>query len=142
MVTKSDILKKPAHLPNDIVSRQIDKKLLEEITQRLINEFQPEEIYLFGSHAWGAPDESSDLDLLIIVSHSDLSPPQRTSRAYRCLRGFLMPIDILVKTCFEFNRFRDVYASLEAEILDRGILLYDRRGQVRVSAQLVDQSTA
>jgi len=34
-----------------------DQDLLDEVTQRLANEFQPEGIWLFGSHAWGTPDE-------------------------------------------------------------------------------------
>ena len=37
---------------------------LEDITRRLVAEFTPETIILFGSHAWGQPDENSDLDLL------------------------------------------------------------------------------
>jgi hypothetical protein len=32
------------------------------VTLRLAGEFQPEEVWLFGSHAWGQPDEASDLD--------------------------------------------------------------------------------
>jgi predicted nucleotidyltransferase len=34
-----------------------------EIVRRLVNEFQPEAVYLFGSYAWGKPDKESDLDL-------------------------------------------------------------------------------
>ena len=41
--------------------------LLQAATQRLVAEFQPEEIYLFGSHAWGTPGQDSDIDLMVIV---------------------------------------------------------------------------
>jgi predicted nucleotidyltransferase len=37
--------------------------LLEEMTRRLVAELQPERIILFGSYAWGAPTEDSDVDL-------------------------------------------------------------------------------
>lgn len=47
-----------------------DKGLLETATQRLVAEFQPEQIWLFGSHAWGTPDADSDIDLFVIVSQS------------------------------------------------------------------------
>jgi predicted nucleotidyltransferase len=79
-----------------------------------LDEFQPEQIILFGSHAWGRPNDDSDVDLLVIVSESKERPTRRTTRAHRCLRGLLAPMDILVKTRSEVERFRDVYASLEA----------------------------
>lgn len=104
--------------------KTIPKGTLEEILSRLVKEFRPERIILFGSHAWGTPDENSDLDLLVIVSESDLRPVQRAVRAYRCLRGLNVPKDILVKTRAEVERMRRVYASLECEVLERGKVLY------------------
>jgi len=85
---------------------------LKEITQRLVTEFAPERIILFGSHAWGHPDENSDVDLLVVVSESDLPPPRRAARAYRCLREVPVPLDILVKTREEVERARHVPTSL------------------------------
>jgi len=104
--------------------KSISTDLLEEVTRRLVAELQPEQIILFGSHAWGSPDEDSDVDLLVIVPHSDDKPAQRAMRAHRCLRGLMVPTDILVKTRSEVERFRRVHASLESEILERGKVLY------------------
>ena len=98
--------------------------MLREITRRLVAEFQPEEIILFGSHAWGTPDEGSDVDLLVIVTDSEVRPTERAVRAYRCLRGVNVAKDILVKTRAEVERFRNVRASLESRILERGKVLY------------------
>jgi predicted nucleotidyltransferase len=106
--------------------KQVPPILLEEITRRLVDEFQPERIILFGSHAWGEPTESSDLDLLVIVPESEAGPADRATRAYRCLRGIMAPTDILVKTRMEVERYRPVRASLERAILERGKLLYER----------------
>ena len=33
--------------------QEISPALIKEITHRLVDEFEPEEIVLFGSHAWG-----------------------------------------------------------------------------------------
>ena len=104
----------------------VSNDLLAEMTRRLVAEFQPEQIILFGSHAWGTPNEDSDVDLLVIVSHSDEKPAQRAMRGYRCLSGLTVPKDVLVKTRAEVERFRHVYASLECEILERGKVLYGR----------------
>ena len=38
--------------------------VLPEIIRRLVDEFDPEEIILFGSRAWGEPKPDSDYDLM------------------------------------------------------------------------------
>lgn len=107
-------------------NKELDSDLLNEITNKLVSEFQPEEIILFGSYIWGRPHEDSDLDLLVVISESQERPTMRATRAYRCLRGIRMPIDILVKTRREVERHRPVYASLTRRILDEGKILYGR----------------
>jgi len=120
---------------------RISQSLRKEITRRLINEFDPEAIYLFGSYAWGQPQPGSDLDLLVIVRDSQQEPVQRTVCAQHSLRGLPIAVDVLVKTSAEVERFRKVYASLEAEILEKGKLLYGRR-QTRAGKKLAVQSQA
>ena len=97
---------------------------LTEITRRLVAEFAPERIILFGSHAWGHPTPDSDIDLLVVVPESKLPPPRRAARAYRCLREVPVPLDILVRTRAEVEGTRHVPASLLNEIFERGRLLY------------------
>jgi len=98
--------------------------ILQEMTRRLVAEFQPTQIFLFGSHAWGQPTEDSDVDLLVIVESSDKSPRQRRLQARRCLRDLSTPKDILVETQAEVERAGSVYATLESAILERGVKLY------------------
>jgi len=119
--------------------KTIDTDLLSEVLRRLVAEFAPEQIILFGSHAWGTPSEDSDVDLLVIVSESSERPTRRATRAYRCLRGLPLPKDILVKTRAEMERFQNVYASLECQILERGKVLYDRE-QTGLGAIVAEQS--
>jgi len=104
--------------------KTLDERLLETVTQRLIAEFSPEQIWLFGSHAWGNPHEDSDVDLLVVVPHSDETPIRRSQRAHRCLRGLRMPKDVLVETRQEMDRVKDLKNSLENIILTRGRKLY------------------
>lgn len=104
--------------------KSVSESLLEEITRRLAAEFQLDQVWIFGSHAWGEPDEGSDLDLLVVVRESDEPSIRRAQRAHRSLRGLGLAKDILVKTRAELERFRGVRASLEAEILERGRRIY------------------
>ena len=98
--------------------------LLQVATQRLVAEFQPDEIWLYGSHAWGQPHDDSDVDLLVILTQSEETPIRRSQRAHRCLRGLQMPKDVLVETRQEIARVRSLDTSLESDILNRGRKLY------------------
>jgi predicted nucleotidyltransferase len=104
--------------------RTLDHRLLQTATQRLVQEFQPEQIWLYGSHAWGSPHDDSDVDLLVVVPQSDESPIRRSQRAHRCLRGLRLPKDILVETRQEVDRVKGSKTSLENVILSRGRRLY------------------
>ena len=98
--------------------------LLQTATQRLVAEFQPVQIWLYGSHAWGKPHDDSDVDLFVVVAHSDETPISRYQRAHRCLRGLRMPKDVLVETRQEVDRVKELKTSLENTILSRGRRLY------------------
>jgi predicted nucleotidyltransferase len=68
---------------NRVSHETISPAVRKEVIRRLVDEFQPETIYLFGSHAWGKSDEDSDMDLLVIVPESRENPIQRAVRAQR-----------------------------------------------------------
>ena len=104
--------------------KTLDDALLRTVTQRLVSEFQPDQVWLYGSHAWGQPHEDSDVDLFVVVPHSDETPIRRSQRAHRCLRGLRMPKDVLVETRQEVARVKELETSLENTILSRGRRLY------------------
>jgi hypothetical protein len=69
-----------------------DDPVLSEIVHRLVEAFQPERIYLFGSKARSEENQNSDYDLMRVIP-DDAPPEKRRSRlAYQVLRGtcFLM----------------------------------------------------
>lgn len=119
---------------------QIGEDLLSEITQRLVERFNPEQIILFGSHAWGEPSNGSDIDVMVIVSESDLSDYQRALLGHRCLSGLGVAKDVIVRTRTEFDSLKAVPASLEYKVAHQGRLLYDRC-QDATRARLAHQST-
>jgi predicted nucleotidyltransferase len=73
-----------------------DDPILAGIVHRLVETFQPERIYLFGSKARSDESKDSDYDLMIVVP-DNASPEKRRSRmAYQALRGTRVAADVLV----------------------------------------------
>ena len=97
---------------------------LAEIVRRLVDAYQPEEIYLFGSAARGQAGPDSDYDLLLIVPDSAAPERKRSRLAYQTLRGTGIAADVLVWTRSRFDSRTHVRASLPAIVLREGKLLH------------------
>jgi predicted nucleotidyltransferase len=96
---------------------------LQEVVDRLVDAYQPERVYLFGSHARGDYGPNSDYDLLLVVP-DDAPPERKRSRlAYERLWGTGTAVDILVWTSSKFNSRLQLNASLPATIIREGRLL-------------------
>ncbi|MGD1083587.1 MAG: nucleotidyltransferase domain-containing protein [Verrucomicrobiota bacterium] len=104
--------------------KTIPQGLLAKAVERLKAEFEPEEIYLFGSHAWGTPTDDSDVDLMVIVRDSAERGIQRMQRAHRCLRDIGFSKDVLVPTRAQVDRYKHLRASLFHQVLMQGRKLY------------------
>jgi uncharacterized protein len=99
---------------------------IDEIVVRIAQEYDPDKIILFGSYADGVPDESSDLDLLIIKD-SEKSRPERGMEVRRLLFGAMIPMDILVYTHREIMESSDKKYSFVYQALVHGKTLYERK---------------
>jgi predicted nucleotidyltransferase len=97
---------------------------LDEATRRLVEQFHPERIYLFGSRARGDWNEDSDYDVMVIVPSSELPRHRRAQACYRALRGLRLPVEVHVWTREEFECYLPVVASLAATINREGVVLY------------------
>lgn len=121
--------------------KTVNDDLLHEVIQRLVDRFQPEQVILFSSQAWGVPISRGDVDLMVIVPQSDLSDCERSVLGHRCLSGLDIAKDVVVRTRAEFDLFRDVRGSLEYRIAHQGKVLHGwRQGSAR--ARLAHQSEA
>ena len=110
-----------------IILKTLDSNLLNEIVQRLVNALHPEKIYLFGSHAYGQPNDDSDVDLLIVVNDSDLPIRMKTVESYHALSGLLVPAEIKVVAQTVFEKRSQWLNSIERVVAEKGKLLYESR---------------
>ena len=101
-----------------------DSTGLGEIVRRLIESYQPERIYLFGSKARGDAGPDSDYDLMVIVPDEAPVELKRSRLAYEKLWGTGTAADVLVWTKSYFESRLHLRASLAAAIAREGRLLY------------------
>ncbi len=104
----------------------ITKELFDEITRRLVQAYDPEAIYLFGSYAWGSPTDDSDVDLAIIVRVANPRRIKRTLAASEALWGLGISKDVIVYTQEEFARAAEHPSTLAHKILQEGHVLYGK----------------
>ncbi len=102
----------------------IEQEIVDQTVQRLVKTYQPIKIYLFGSYAWGIPTEDSDLDLLIVVDHSELNDYQRAVAGHHALWGLCISKDLLVYTQKEFDKEAKDVTTLCHKVTKDGIKVY------------------
>ncbi len=98
---------------------------IEVLKNTLKKKFAVKQILVFGSHAYGVPDEESDIDLCVITNLDD----RRKIDIIREIRRELIdlisnPLDILVYSEKEFKERAGLSSTLEHKILTNGIKVY------------------
>ena len=105
---------------NTEIQSEVDK-----LKELIINTVPVEQIYLFGSYAYGTPHKDSDLDLYIVLKDDlpmrDLDAGLQISLAIA--RKKSMPVDIIAKNKKDFlSRLNDF--TLERKVTMDGIRIY------------------
>lgn len=101
-----------------------DDPVLQEVVRRLVEAYEPERVYLFGSRARRSSGPDSDYDLLLVVA--DDAPPtlRRGGRAYEVLFGTGAAVDAVVVTRSWFESRKHLQSALPGTVLREGRLLY------------------
>ena len=102
----------------------LDDPMLAEIVRRLVDAFNPERIYLFGSTARGDAGPDSDYDLLMVLSNPAEPRYRLAQRAHSLLWGLDVSADILVWSKDAFEARLHLSASLPTTVMREGKLLY------------------
>jgi uncharacterized protein len=103
----------------------IDERTIQIFTDRIVEEFRPEKIILFGSLAYGRQNENSDVDLLVILPFTGSAFRKSLEILNRLDPRF--PIDLIARRPDETQSRYEQGDPLIREALDRGKVLYERR---------------
>jgi predicted nucleotidyltransferase len=105
----------PQHIPDKV----------RDLIDRIAENYKPEKIALFGSYAWGAADEWSDMDLLIIKD-TDTKKTRRAEEALKVAHDGSMSIDVIVVTPKELDWVLKKDISFIGRIMDEGMTVYEQ----------------
>lgn len=72
------------------------RKPLKSIAEKIKKKFNPQEVILFGSYAYGTPKKGSDVDLLVVMNTA-ISLKEQAFLIRKEIKE-LIPIDVIVRT--------------------------------------------
>ncbi len=101
----------------------ITKKQIKELCDQIVQEFHPERIILFGSHAYGKPTADSDVDLLVVMPYEGEYRQQLIKMVTKV--GTYLPLDLLLRTPKEINERLELGDFFIKEITEQGKVMYD-----------------
>jgi uncharacterized protein len=98
-------------------------KDIQRMVNRIVKEFQPEQVILFGSHARGESGPDSDVDLLVVIPVVG-SKREKAIEIGMALHDVRIPKDIIVTTPEEFKWRKEISGTIERPAALEGKVLY------------------
>lgn len=114
------------NLPTGGSAKKHTKDVLLRIATRIVKNFQPERIILFGSYAWGNPTTQSDVDILVIMDVEG-SPFRKEAEISKIARPKFVPMDVIVRTPEQIQHRLTIGDPFIRRIMEEGEVLYERR---------------
>ena len=103
----------------------ITREKIQQVVDKIVKEYQPEKIILFGSWAWGEPHEDSDVDLFVLKDTEE-----STRDVARKIDGSIFPrpfpLDIIVYKPDQAEKALK-YDFFIRNIISRGRVLYAKQ---------------
>lgn len=107
------------------MNSKINEKKINRVINKIVEEYKPKKIILFGSYAWGKPHLWSDLDLFIVkVTNKRRLERERELRRKLLGNGF-PPMDLLVYTPRELEMRKRCGDLFIKDIITNGKVLYE-----------------
>ncbi|MEK7528678.1 MAG: nucleotidyltransferase domain-containing protein [Patescibacteria group bacterium] len=96
--------------------------VLSDVTRRIVDNYSPQKVILFGSWAWGKPNADSDVDLFVVKETDDVRKTARAIDGSIFPRPF--PMDIIVYTPGQVKKMEEAGDFFIKDILTKGKILY------------------
>ena len=104
----------------------VTMRQIEDLSQRIGQEFHPQRVILFGSHARGVATEDSDVDLLVVMPFEGKS--LYISLEIMNLLDVRLPVDLIARRPEDVQRWYAEGDPFIRDALDHGKVLYEENG--------------
>jgi predicted nucleotidyltransferase len=105
--------------------KRIPMKAIQTVVDLIGENFSPEQIILYGSHAYGSPQPWSDVDLLVVME-VERHPVEISQEILQALPPFMFSVEIIVRSAETIRRRVQMGDPFMKEIMERGKVLYER----------------
>lgn len=105
--------------------KRIPMRTIRALANHIAEKFAPEEIILFGSHAYGKPEPWSDVDLLVVME-SPKGEAETSLEIYKSLPRITFGLDIVVRSRKDIERRKKLGDWFLIDITEKGKTLYER----------------
>ena len=106
------------------------KKNIEEMARRIKSSLDVKQIILFGSYAYGLPDENSDVDMIVVLNEKGFANSfseriKRKTKVSQLISDIrrTVPVDLLVFTIDEWNYSIKQDSCFINEVNTRGVII-------------------
>ena len=121
------------------MTKRETQNAIRDMVRRIVKQFDPERIILFGSHARGEAGPDSDVDLLVVM-HVEGSRREKAIEIGVALHDLRLPKDIIVTTPEDFEWRREVVGTIERPAARDGKILYARGRRAHAPGRQVTRS--
>ncbi len=105
--------------------KRIPMRAIRAIAKHIAEKFDPEQIILFGSHAYGKPTAWSDVDLLVVMD-TPKGEMEAILEVGRSLPDVPFSVDIVVRSRKVLEKRKKLGDWFLREITKKGKVLYER----------------
>jgi predicted nucleotidyltransferase len=109
-------------------SKPVSMKTIRSIALHIAQRFNPEQIILFGSHAYGKPSAESDVDLLVIMD-TPADEMEAMVEIAKSLPILTFGVDVIVRSRGTLERRKRLGDWFLREVTQKGKILYERTDQ-------------
>ena len=106
----------------------VPMKTIRGIAQHIAQRFNPEQIILFGSYAYGRPTAESDVDLLVVMD-KPVDEMETMVEIAKSLPILPFGVDVIVRSRKTLERRKKLGDWFLREVTQKGKVLYERTDQ-------------
>lgn len=109
--------------------KRIPMRAIRAIAEHIVEKFDPEQIILFGSHAYGKPTAWSDVDLLVVMDTPKGEELEKSLEIRRSLPSLTFGLDVVVRSRKVIERRKKLGDWFLVDVTEKGKVLYERSNQ-------------